>query len=163
MVENMRIRDSDITSSGRRVGQIEITVGPPYANSSEIPVLLNVNQEPSFRLDEVTIGLSSSIHRPLTCQPDFYLKPTYPSNKYNIECYASPQPYATETMLSAKNLHLASDEGFYQELVFSPTNPDLSIPLEFYFSLSIVMHENSLIQLTSLQLGNSIALNATAL
>jgi hypothetical protein len=106
---------------------------------------------------------SSSVHNQLTYQPDFYLKPATKSDSQPIEVYNGPYPYANEVTIVAKNLNVASQGKFYQELLFSPTNPDKSKPLEFEFKLLITMHESSLIQLTSLKLDSHFNLGANAL
>jgi hypothetical protein len=109
------------------------------------------------------LHFSSSIHNPLTYQPDFYLKPPVESDSQPARLYTRPYPYATEVVLEATNLNQLKQGRFYQELIFSPTNPNLTQPLEFYFNLTITMHENSLIQLTSLKLEQNITLNADQL
>jgi DNA-binding HxlR family transcriptional regulator len=153
---------NDITSSGKTVGQVSIIVGPPYANSSEIPLLFEITQSPNFSIDSVEVAFSSSIHNPLTYQPDFYIKPSVESDSKLAQVYSSSYPYANEVIIVEKN-NPAVQGTFYQELIFSPINPNLSKPLEFYFNLSVTMHENSLIQLTSLKLEKNITLSADAL
>jgi hypothetical protein len=153
----------DITYLGKTIAQLEITVGPPYVNSSEIPLMLQVTQQLNFELDSVEVTFSSSIHNKLTYQPDFYLKPNAESDTQPIEVYTSTDPYGSEVTLKAKNLNGANQGKFYQELIFSPTNPDTSKSLEFKFKLLITMHEKSLIQLTSLRLDSNLNLAADAL
>ena len=42
---------NDITLTGRTVGQVIITAGPPYVNSSEIPLLIEIQQSPDFEIN----------------------------------------------------------------------------------------------------------------
>jgi hypothetical protein len=153
----------DITYLGKTIAQLEIMIGPPYSNSSEIPLLLQVTQQLNFELDSVEVTFSSSVHNELTYQPDFYLKPNAESDSQPIEVYTSTDPYGSEVTLKAKNLNGASQGRFYQELIFSPTNPDTTKSLEFKFKLLIIMHEKSLIQITSLRLDSNLNLAADAL
>jgi DNA-binding HxlR family transcriptional regulator len=153
---------NDIDLSGRTVGHIRMIVGPPYVNSSEIPILLEVTQGQNFRIDSVKATFSSSVSNQFTYEPDFYLKPNPKSNSELADVYSNPYPDGNDVTIISNN-NVANQGRFYQELIFSPTNPDLSKPLEFYVNLSITMHESSLIQLTLLKLESNITLNAKAI
>lgn len=45
----------DIIYSGGIIGQVSVMIGPPYVNSSEIPILFEVTQMANFGLDSVTV------------------------------------------------------------------------------------------------------------
>jgi hypothetical protein len=47
---------SDIVYSGKRIGQVEITAGPPHVNSSEIPILLQITQTSDSNIDSVKVA-----------------------------------------------------------------------------------------------------------
>lgn len=90
------------------------------------------------------------------------MKPTSESDAQTIDVHSS-YPYADKVTLTAKNLNVDKQGKFYQELIFSPVNPDTSKTLEFNFELSITMHEDSVVKLTSLLLNASFNLSAEAL
>lgn len=153
---------NDITLTGKTVGQVIVIAGPPYINSSGIPLLIEIQQSPDFKIDSIKATFSSSVKNQFTYEPDFYLKPNTESNSQLADVYSNLYPNGNDITLISNN-NVANQGKFYQELVFSPTNPDLSEPLEFYINLSIAMHENGLIQFTSLRFEGNITLNASAL
>ncbi len=153
---------NNIKYQQKTVGQIEFMIGPPYVNSSEIPIIFQVIPAINFKIDSIEVKFSSSIHKPLTYQPDFYLKPTSEADSQLIELSTS-YPYANEVTLKVNHVNIEKLGEFYRELIFSPINPDNSKLLEFNFRLLISMHENSIIQLTSLVLDSQINLVADKL
>lgn len=154
--------EKDVTYLGNPICRLAIDAsGGGFENASFIRIDFRIDQLSDLRVDSVMLNLSSSVHQAVFYQPDFYLAPMNAAASHPTTLYLSPEG---KVVMIAKNLSelTYTNSGYYQQFIFT-TIPNLSETLELYFDLSVAMHKESIIQLTSLKLDEAVTLNANKL